>query len=70
MRRVLATKDSRVFCHLRLNKGVTHARAYRLTAVLGDDFRHRLGGNEVMDDGLAGEFLQVALCNQGTNRRR
>src|SRR5690625_74034 len=23
-----------------------------------------------MDDGLAGEFLQVALCNQGTNRRR
>ena len=70
MRRVLAAEDGLLLGHLRFDEGVADAGAYCLPAVLFDDLRHGVGGNQVVDDGRAWELLQVALCHQRADGRR
>ena len=70
VRGVLATEGGLVLGHLRLDEGVAHAGAHRGAALFLNELRHGLGGNQVVNDGSAGELLQVALSHQRTDGRR
>jgi hypothetical protein len=73
---VLPAEDRAFLCHDGLDEGVAHPGAYGPAAVFGDEFRHRAGGQEVVDDGglclalrlRAGDF--AAGHHAGDGRRR
>ena len=66
---MLATEDGLLLGHLSLDEGVAHTRAHGLAAVFRDELRHRLRGDEVVDDRRTREFLEVALRDERADRR-
>ena len=58
---VFTTEHGMGFCHLGLDKGVPHPSAHRGAAVFGNHFRHCFRGNEVVNYGGLGVFLEITL---------
>ncbi|CAB4943477.1 unannotated protein [freshwater metagenome] len=66
---VLATEDSAGAGHLGLDEGVPHSRAQGNSAVLAHHLRHRVRGDQVVDDRGPRHLGQLANSDQGREGR-
>ena len=66
---VLPTEHGVLLGHPRLDEGVADPGADRPAALLADELRHRLGGDEVVDDRRARVLVEIALGDDAADRR-